>query len=350
MHDIDKSMLLKMLNVMVETEQTDKVYSQLPLFKETGAYMPSTGEEGVQVGCAAALHSEDWLYLQYRELGMLLYRGYSQFHLANQLFGTQSDIGKARQMPGDYCDPAINAQPTSAPLSTQIPQAAGLGYALRMQGKRNVCVGAVGEGAASMGDVHAGMNIAMTRKAQTLFLCRNNGFARATRVEEQYAGQGVAERGVGYGMPAIRVDGNDPLAVYFATKAARDHILSNCTPVLLEAMTYRRGPHSSADDPTRYRSNSEVKHFEEVDNPILRFWKFLNNHGLETGSLENLRHEAAEKVQKARELAKNTPPPSWESMFEDVYDQPSEEIKAQKAEFTAHYLKYKDYYDSKVLH
>jgi len=342
---IDRSVLLRMLNVMVETEQTDRVYSQWPLFKESGAYMPNTGEEGLQVGCAAALEPEDWLYLQYRELGMLLYRGYSQSLLANQLFGTRADIAKARQMPGDYCDPSLHVQPTSAPLATQIPQAAGLGYALRMQGKRSICVGAMGEGAASMGDVHAGMNIAVVRQAQTLYLCKNNGFARTTRSDEQYVGLGVAERGVGIGMPAIRVDGNDPLAVYLATKAARKHILAYSTPVLLEAMTYRRGPHSSSDDPTRYRAPSELQHYETVDNPLLRFSKFLATQGLLASPLQELRLQAAEKVQRVLDSVQSTPPPSWEAMFEDVYDQPTEELKAQRAEFAAHYRKYKVYYD-----
>ena len=348
--ELDKTMLNKMMRVMVETEQADALYYKLQRLNHITFYMQNQGEEGAQVGCSAGLDEEDWLYLQYRELGVLLYRGYTQEELAHQLYGTHKDNAQARQMPMHFGSPRIHTQMVSSPLATQMPQASGLGYALRMQKKANICVAFFGDGSASMGDTHAAMNFAATRQSHTLFFCRNNGYAISTSRKDQYAGQGIAERGVGYGMPAIRVDGNDALAVYLATKAARSLILSTPGPALLEAMTYRRGHHSTSDDSTRYRAESEIKHFEAVDNPILRFSKFLSHYGLATASLQDLRREALEQVQRAREIAKNTPPPSWEGMFEDVYDQPSEEMKAQRAEFEAHYRKYQDYYDQKVLH
>jgi len=348
--DVSKEMLHKMLRVMIETEQVDLLYYKLQRLNNISFYMQNHGEEGLQAGCGAALHPDDWLYLQYRELGVLLYRGFTQTELAHQLYATQEDTGKGRQMPCHYGNLRIKAQTISSPLSTQVPQAAGLGYALRLQGSKTICATFFGDGSASEGDVHTALNFAATRKSQVLFFCRNNGYAISTPTKDQYGGEGIAERGVGYGMPAIRVDGNDALAVYLATKAARDRILSGPGPVLLEAMTYRRGHHSTSDDSTRYRSDSEIKHFESVDNPILRFWKFLSSNGFAPSSLEDLRKEAAERVLQAREVAKGTPPPAWEGMFEDVYDEPTEELKAQKAEFEAHYRKYRDYYDHKVMH
>ena len=348
--DLNKEMLHKMLRVMVETEQVDLLYYKLQRLNNISFYMQNHGEEGLQVGCGAALHPDDWLYLQYRELGVLLYKGFTQEELASQLYATKEDPGKGRQMPCHYGNLRIKAQTISSPLATQVPQAAGLGYALRMQGSKNICATFFGDGSASEGDVHTALNFAATRKSQVLFFCRNNGFAISTPTQDQYGGQGIAERGVGYGMPAIRVDGNDALAVYLATKAARDHIISTPGPVLLEAMTYRRGHHSTSDDSTRYRTEAELKHFETVDNPILRFYKFLSTHGFAPPSLEDLKKEAAERVLKAREVAKNSSPPSWEAMFDDVYDELTEELKAQKAEFAEHYRKHQDFYDNKVMH
>ena len=348
--DIEKSMLQKMLAVMIETEQTDLLYYKLQRLNHISFYMQNHGEEGLQVGCAAAMDADDHLYFQYRELGIWLYRGFTQEELAHQLYATQVDTGKGRQMPCHYGCSRINAQTISSPLATQVSQAAGLGYALRMQGKKNICATFFGDGSASEGDVHPALNFAATRKAQTLFFCRNNGYAISTPISDQFVGEGVAERGVGYGIPAVRVDGNDPIAVYHATKLSRDYILATPSPVLLEAMTYRRGHHSTSDDSTRYRSDTDLKYYENTDNPILRFHKFLQKHGVVTDSLEEMKKTAAEKVLKAREIAKNTPPPHWEVMFDDVYDEMTPEIRLQKAEFAEHYQKYQEYYDKKVLH
>lgn len=339
-----------MLRTMVQVEQTDMLYLKLQRLNYITFYMTAQGEEGVQAGCAAGLEDEDWVCMQYREMGVCLYRGISLNEVAHQIHATRLDPNKGHQTPLLFASQAARIQTTSPPLGTQLPHAAGIGYSLRMQGKKNVCLGLFGDGASSEGDAHAGMNFAATRQSQTLFFCRNNGFAISTPSTEQYAGQGVAERGVGYGMPAVRVDGNDPIAVLQATKAARAEVLNRPGPVLVEALTYRRGHHSSSDDSTRYRSQEVTQHYETVDNSIMRFSKFLQLHGLADMDLEEVRRKAAGEVKAAWEEAKGTPLPSWEAMFEDVYDQPTPELLQQKAEFGAHYRKYKKYYDEKVLH
>ena len=312
--------------------------------------MGALGEEGVQAGCAAALHSADWLCLQYREMGICLFRGIPLQEIADQIHANKSDVNKGHQTPLLFASAAAKVQTISPPLGTQIPHAAGLGYALRLQGKPHICFGLFGDGASSEGDAHAGMNFASTRKSQTLFFCRNNGFAISTPISEQYAAQGIAQRGVGYGMPALRVDGNDPIAVLQGTRLAREEVLSRPGPVLLEALTYRRGHHSTSDDSTRYRSLETIKYYETVDNPILRFSSFLKLHGLADTELEELRQKAAAEVKQVWEHARDTPLPDWQDMFADVYDQPTPALEQQKQEFQEHYSKYKKYYDSKVLH
>ncbi|CAN0387968.1 unnamed protein product, partial [Scytosiphon promiscuus] len=153
---------------------------------------------------------------------------------------------------------AVPLQTVSSPLGTQIPQAVGAAYALKLSGEANIAICYFGDGAASEGDFHAAMGLAATREAPVLFVCRNNGYAISTPVKDQYRGDGIISRAPGYGVHAIRVDGNDALAMYAATDEARKLCLSQNKPVLMEAMTYRLGHHSTSDDWSRYRSSDEV--------------------------------------------------------------------------------------------
>ena len=156
-------------------------------------------------------------------------------------------------MPVHYGSKDLHFQTISSPLTTQLPQASGSGYAFRLDGEDRVAMCYFGDGAASEGDFHAALNFAATLKSQTIFFCRNNGYAISTPVSDQYKGDGIVSRGPGYGIHSIRIDGNDLFAVYQATKEARELCVSKQVPVLIEAMTYRVGHHSTSDDSTRYR-------------------------------------------------------------------------------------------------
>ena len=205
-------------------------------------YMTHYGEEGIQVGSAAALKAHDMVFAQYREAGVLIYRGHSIDQMIAQCMGTSEDNAKGRQMPIHYGSPELNYQTISSPLATQIPQASGAGYAMRIGGEDDrVTICYFGDGAASEGDFHPALNFAATLKARTIFFCRNNGYAISTPAQDQYAGDGIYARGIGYGIRSVRVDGNDTLAVYAATKKARELSLEHNCPVLIEAMTYRGG-------------------------------------------------------------------------------------------------------------
>lgn len=170
----------------------------------------------------------------------------------------------------------------SSPLATQIPQAAGVGFALKRDpARRNKNVACVffGEGAASEGDFHAGMLLASTIPSPTIFLARNNGFAISTPAHEQFYGDGIAARGPGYGVQTVRVDGNDILAVFNAVTEARRRCLESGRAVLVEAMTYRIGHHSTSDDSFAYRGRQEVENWKKIDNPITRFRLFMESRG-----------------------------------------------------------------------
>lgn len=175
--------------------------------------MSSFGEGACIVGSAAALDKEDWVYTQYREQGAHVWRGFTIDQVINQCIGNSMDQGKGRQMPIHYGSKELHNITVSSPLTTQVPQAAGTGYAFRTAGESKVCAVYLGEGAASEGDFPTALNFAATLRSQTLFLCRNNKYAISTPSTDQYVSDGVISRAIAYGIASSRVDGNDAVAV-----------------------------------------------------------------------------------------------------------------------------------------
>lgn len=213
-----------------------------------------------------------------------------------------------------------------------MPQASGAGYKYRINGEDRIAVTYFGDGSASEGDFHSALNFAATLRCQTLFYCRNNMYAISTPIDDQYAGDGIAVRGVAYGMPTIRVDGNDIFAVYSATKAARELIIREKKPVLIEAISYRVGDHSTSDFSQRYRDEIEMQKWTELlakfSNPVSRFEKYLKRRGLVTDErAKSLRKEAMNQVRNALKTATNELLPEIDTLFEDVYKDIPEHIE-----------------------
>lgn len=303
-------------------------------------YMTCTGEEASIIGSVASLDNEDVILAQYREHAAIRYRGFSTEQFMNQLFSNEKDLGKGRQMPIHYGSAELHYQTISSPLATQIPQATGVGYSLKMQGKANVAICYFGEGAASEGDFHAGLNMAAVLKSPTLFFCRNNGYAISTPTSEQYVGNGIASRGPGYGMYTIRVDGNDMLAVLAATQQARAYAVDNNAPVLIEAMTYRLGAHSSSDDPSGYRSKDEEAKWQQHD-PVVRFKLWMMSQGWLTEQQDAALFEKyRSEVLAELKVAEKRPMSHIDSLIEDVYDTPTSMLQAQLKTLKQHTQKY----------
>ncbi|MDB2330153.1 thiamine pyrophosphate-dependent dehydrogenase E1 component subunit alpha [Alteromonas sp.] len=303
-------------------------------------YLASTGEEAAAVASAAALSPSDMIMSQYREQGALAYRGYTTEQFMNQMFSNKEDPNKGRQMPIHYGDKALNFMTISSPLGTQIPQASGYAYGQKMAGNPSITICYFGEGAASEGDFHAGLNMAAVLNCPVIFFCRNNGYAISTPAEEQFAGDGIASRGIGYGIKTIRVDGNDALAVFAATKKAREIALEDNCPVLIEAMSYRLAAHSTSDDPTGYRSKDEEEKWRAKD-PILRMAKWLTKKGWFN------EEENKAKVDKARQTVLAALKESEkidicpiEDIVSDVYDTVPWHLEEQLTELKAHIKKY----------
>jgi 2-oxoisovalerate dehydrogenase E1 component alpha subunit len=306
----------------------------------TSFYMVSAGEEGIAVGSASALIPEDVCFLQYREQGVALQRGFTLKEMMSQLFSNKDDHGRGRNMPVHYGSGKLNIHTVSSPLGTQIPQASGAAYALKMQNLMNpnvpkrVVACYFGEGAASEGDFHAALNFAATRSCPVIFVCRNNGFAISTASIEQYKGDGIASRGIGYGIDTIRVDGNDIFAVREAMIEARKMALEGqCRPILIEAMSYRVSHHSTSDDSFAYRAKREVEEWKRRDNPITRLRKWMENKGLWNEDMEKeARASIRKEVLSEFSAAEKQKKPPIRAMFEDVYEEITPEAKAQMKE------------------
>ncbi|MBB3167409.1 thiamine pyrophosphate-dependent dehydrogenase E1 component subunit alpha [Simiduia aestuariiviva] len=307
-------------------------------------YMTCTGEEAAVIGSAAAFEDKDMIMGQYREHGALRYRGFTTQQFMHQMLSNSKDLGKGRQMPIHYGSNELNYMTISSPLATQIPQAAGYAYAQKLEGNNACTLVYFGEGAASEGDFHAGMNMAAVLKCPTVFFCRNNGYAISTPSEEQYAGDGIAARGVGYGMKTIRVDGNDVLAVYAACVEARKIAVENHEPVLVEAMSYRLGAHSTSDDPSGYRSREEEDKWRAVD-PVLRMknWMIAKKwwtEAEEKTAMENYRKEVLDTLKATEKV----PAPALGELITDVYDKPDANLENQLASLREHIAKYPEKY------
>lgn len=246
----------------------------------------------------------------------------------------------------------------SSPLATQLPQASGAAYALKIQRMQDpsipprVVAAYFGEGAASEGDFHAALNIAATRSCPVIFICRNNGYAISTPTLEQYRGDGIASRGLGYGIDTIRVDGNDFWAVREATKRARELALQDDggggggRPVLIEAMTYRVSHHSTSDDSFAYRARVEVEDWKRRDNPIARLRKWMEARGCWDESREKEARESIRRdVLKAFAEAEREKKPPLRTMFEDVYEELTPDLERQMGELRSQLERYPDEYD-----
>ncbi|KAF4986370.1 hypothetical protein FDECE_15991 [Fusarium decemcellulare] len=298
-------------------------------------YMVSAGEEAVSIGSSSVLDREDVMFCQYREQGVFKERGWTAKEFMGQLFANKRDPGRGRSMPVHYGSKELNIHSISSPLATQLPQASGAAYALKMQRlqdpnvKPRVVAAYFGEGAASEGDFHAALNIAATRSCPVIFICRNNGYAISTPTLDQYRGDGIASR------------------VREATKKAREMALQDGgKPVLIEAMTYRVSHHSTSDDSFAYRARIEVEDWKRRDNPITRLRKWMEAKGIwDEAKEKEARDSLRKEILKAFSEAEREKKPPIRAMFEDVYEELTDDLKAQMAELKDMLDKYPEEYD-----
>ncbi len=331
--------LASALDGMVLNRILDRRLQMLQRQGRLGFYMTSRGEEATIFGTAMSLATDDPIFLSYRELGCLLWRRVPLPLLFNQLIGNSQDLCLGRQMPVHYCFREWGIPSVSSPVGTQLPHATGFGYAAKLRKTGQVAVAFCGEGTASQGDFHTALNFAGVFGTPSIFVIRNNGYAISTPESVQTAAESLAVRGEGYGVPGFQVDGNDLLAVLHVMREAVQRARSGGGPTLIEAMTYRIGAHSTADDPSAYRTEAETAEWERLD-PFER----LRRHGKWRGVWDDAREESARAAWEARVTetlaqCEKHPPPPVESLFEDVLAAPSTQLAEQRDDYLAWHRK-----------
>lgn len=316
---LDKQTLLKMYRNMVVTRVFDERSMMLQRQGRIGFSVPSFGQEAIQTGTAMALRDSDWVFPSYREPGVFLWRGTGLYPLFCNLYGNKEDVCRGRQMPVHYSFADKRLFSISSPISTQVIQAVGAAMASKIRGDGDVAITYMGDGGTSENDFHTGMTFAGAMKAPTVFVCTNNQYAISVPVHKQTGAKRMVDKAVGYGMPGRAVDGNDVLASYVAAKEAVEHARSGKGPYFLEYLTLRIGPHSSSDDPTRYRDPEQYEAWKKRD-PIVRLREYMEHEGhWSKKDEETLQEEVKKEVLEAIARAEKVGPPEIEDLFDDVY-------------------------------
>ena len=295
-------------------------------------YFEARGQEAAPIAGAHVLEKSDYFVQGLREGAAAIYRGLPVRKYVAQILGSANDAGRGRQMPCHVGSAAIRHVSTSSCVASQIPHATGLAMAAKIRRDKAVVLCFFGDGATSEDDFHAGLNFAGVYQAPVVFVCQNNQWAISTPVSAQTQSETLAVKGLAYAVPSLRVDGNDVLAMLVAIREAVDKARAGGGPTFIEALTYRLGAHSSADDPTHYRDGRERDTWQTRD-PMLRFGRWLESRNvLSADGQAAARKRISETIRAAIASEEAAGPPAASTLFDDVYAKPTWLIAEQKAE------------------
>lgn len=247
--DLNNDSLVTMYKWMLKGRLVDKRFLNLQRQGRIGTYGPYSGQEAAQVGSAIAMEQQDWVVPSYREAVVSMVRGLEIKQFLKFLKGFYF---------GNTPPENMNLLPTQVIIAGQITHAVGIAWASKLKGENGVAACYFGDGATSQGDFHEGLNFASVFKIPVIFFCQNNQWAISVPIEKQMASETISQKAIAYGMKGVRVDGNDVLACYQVTKEANERARRGEGPTLIEAVTYRQGSHTTADDWTKYRDKEDV--------------------------------------------------------------------------------------------
>lgn len=331
---LDRELARRLFEGMVRIRVTDARMMALQRQGRIGFYGEAVGQEAAVVGSAAVSEPDDWIVPALREAGVGIFRGMTLDSYIAQIFGNAADPTKGRQMPCHPCDREHNYVVMSSCVSTQIPHAVGIAMAMKIKGDRGkVCFGYMGDGGTSEGDFHVAMNFAGVQKAPVVLICQNNQWAISTPGTLQTAAETIASKGIGYGVEAIRADGNDVLAVYHAVKYAADKARRGDGATFVELLTYRVSAHSSSDDPSRYRDEKVTEIWRGQRDPIRRFEAYMLRRGwLAEGERDELAQRLEVDVRDAIARQEAVGAPALGTLVDDVFEEPTWLLREQMAE------------------
>ncbi len=313
----------RLLNDMIVTRRVDTELVNLQRQGQLALYASCLGQEAAQVGVATAMGAHDWLFPEYRELGMFVARGVDP-------------VGIAMMWRGAYHGGRGLLERHSSPICIVVGANAlhATGYALgvKLDAADEVVVASMGDGALSEGDVHEAFNMASVFEVPCLFVVENNQWAISVPIRAQTKSATLAQKAIAYGMPGVRCDGNDVLATYSVTADALRQIRAGGGPVLLELVTYRRGAHTTSDEPKRYRDDEELEHWAAMD-PIERYRRHLSAEGI-WGPEEERRSASAadEAAAHVRAEVYDAADPPATGLFDLVFAKPTNELERQRAQ------------------
>lgn len=323
--ELPEDFLLKLYRYMLFGRRFDERMLNLQRQGRIGTFPPLTGQEASQLGAAAALKPSDWMAPAFREGLAEIWRGKSMENTI--LYYAGYDEGGA-------VEEDRNDLPLAIPVSSQTLHAVGIAMAMKYRQTPDVAMTFFGDGATSEGDFHEALNFAGVFQAPVIFVCQNNQWAISTPLSKQTRSETIAQKAIGYGFPGVQVDGNDILAVYSASAQAIERARSGEGPTLIECLTYRMGLHTTADDPTKYRNNEDVKVWESRD-PIRRFQTYLFNKGVLAEEKtqqyeEEIKAEIQGGVERSEKLMNELGAP--EDMFAHQYAELSPHLLRQREE------------------
>lgn len=332
--DNNGNLILKDWKSTLSNEQLTQAYLDM-LFERTAdnmavsfqrqgrmnTYPPNLGQEAVHIAVSTVLTDNDWVVPAFRELGVYLAAGASLMEIFWYYKGNEN---------GSKYVNAPHLLAVSVPISTQLLHATGLGFSINYKKEKGVVFAFVGDGGTSEGDFHEALNFAAVWNAPVVFIIQNNQFAISLPVKQQTKSINLAVKGLAYGIPSLKVDGNDFLAMHDAVSYARKNASSGKGPFLIEAFTYRMGAHTTSDDPTKYRTKDEEGTWKDKD-PLNRLKSFLNKKKLLKGIDEDkLVDEYKQKIEKEFEAAEHAPEYKLDEVFDSMYEQMPDELKRQK--------------------
>jgi pyruvate dehydrogenase E1 component alpha subunit/2-oxoisovalerate dehydrogenase E1 component alpha subunit len=334
---LDRALAERLFEGMLRIRVVDARMMALQRQGRIGFYGEAMGQEAAVIGSAAASRPEDWIVPALREAGVGLYRGMTLDSYIAQIFGNAADPTKGRQLPCHPCDREHHYVVMSSCVSTQIPHAVGIAMAMKIAGDRGkACFGFMGDGGTSTGDFHVALNFAGVTRAPCVLICQNNQWAISTPGSLQTAAPTIASKGAGYGVEAIRADGNDVLAVYHAVSYAAEKARRGDGPTFVELLTYRVSAHSSSDDPSRYRDEGVTEVWRAQRDPIRRLEGYLVRRGwLAEGARAELTERLEAEVREAIARQEAVGAPALETLIEDVYEEPTWLQREQLAELQA---------------
>lgn len=324
--DVGGTELRAIYTDMVVARRIDTEATALQRQGQLGLWPPMLGQEAAQIGSAHALHTDDYVFCSYREAGVAYVRGVPPEQMTRLWRGVAHSCWDADAV--KMTNPAIV-------VGAQGLHATGYAYAAHLEGAEIATIAYFGDGATSQGDIAEALGFAASWSAPVVFFCQNNHWAISAPVRVQSATP-IARRAFGYGIPGVQVDGNDALAVLAVTRQALAHARAGGGPTFIEAITYRMGPHTTADDPTRYRTAAELELWQRRD-PIDRMKLLLERESLWDSAFEQQVKERADDIaSRMRAATLAMPDPEPMELFDHVYATPHPLIEEERREYAAY--------------